>query len=311
MTEELDLVNLLINDRNKGATDPRDKVFALLGISRTYGKFQLETDYSKTIEDIYTTTARQLIQRDDIGLRILSCSQPSYSTRALPSWVPDWSEPWHGGIKTRNKFYAGGTLKPCLYVDASLNSLSIRGLRVGTIINTGGTSLNKWEFNPWRPTPVEAKALSETIQLGLQGDYPFTGESYPSVFLEVITTGCWKSVSGSRIFRLQELSLAGDFQINPFNIDAMKWREILGRISWSDGEWDIFQSEMGYLGLGPASILPGDIFCIFGSAQVPFILRHWEGHGYKLVGECYVHGVMHGEATKDVAMDQLEEFVLW
>lgn len=41
---------------------------------------------------------------------------------------------------------------------------------------------------------------------------------------------------------------------------------------------------------------PGDIVCILFSGPVPFILRR-DGEYYKLVGGCYVHGIMYGEAV--------------
>jgi len=35
--------------------------------------------------------------------------------------------------------------------------------------------------------------------------------------------------------------------------------------------------------------------CVLFGGKTPFCLRPW-GHGYLLVGECYVHGLMNGEA---------------
>jgi hypothetical protein len=51
----------------------------------------------------------------------------------------------------------------------------------------------------------------------------------------------------------------------------------------------------------------GDVVCILPGAAGPFVLREFgnsrgEGGGgakrLRLVGESYVHGIMHGEATK-------------
>jgi hypothetical protein len=54
-------------------------------------------------------------------------------------------------------------------------------------------------------------------------------------------------------------------------------------------------SKQGYVGLGPISMLPGDVICIFLGAQLPYILRRTETDLYKLIGEGYVHGIMDGE----------------
>ena len=42
-----------------------------------------------------------------------------------------------------------------------------------------------------------------------------------------------------------------------------------------------------------------DIVCIFYNARQPFVLRKLEDNSFKLIGECYVHGIMHGEALKE------------
>jgi hypothetical protein len=39
----------------------------------------------------------------------------------------------------------------------------------------------------------------------------------------------------------------------------------------------------------------GDVGCVLFGGKMPFCLRP-QGHYYLLVGECYVHGLMAGEA---------------
>lgn len=79
------------------------------------------------------------------------------------------------------------------------------------------------------------------------------------------------------------------------------------------GKRRLFYTEKGYLGLGPASAAIGDKVCILPGAAGPFVCRKDQGEGVKseinaveadlggirrlrLVGESYVHGIMHGEA---------------
>jgi hypothetical protein len=55
-----------------------------------------------------------------------------------------------------------------------------------------------------------------------------------------------------------------------------------------------FSTETGYIGLGPASLQPGDSIIVpFGSSR-PLIIR---GHGdhYALVGDAVIHGIMSGQ----------------
>jgi hypothetical protein len=61
----------------------------------------------------------------------------------------------------------------------------------------------------------------------------------------------------------------------------------------------------GYLGCVPNGSRIGDKICLLFGSTVPFILREC-GEGYfKLVGECYIHGIMDGEAIKERDIEAL------
>jgi hypothetical protein len=77
------------------ATDPRDKIYGLLGLGGPFGNYKslVRPDYSKPIESVYCEIARALIE-DDRSLRAVgyaSCLSAAVDeTSGLPSWVPDW-----------------------------------------------------------------------------------------------------------------------------------------------------------------------------------------------------------------------------
>ena len=55
--------------------------------------------------------------------------------------------------------------------------------------------------------------------------------------------------------------------------------------------------DRGFVVLGPGSCEEGDLVCILHGCSVPVILRpRSPGTGYIFIGECYVHGMMDGEA---------------
>ncbi|KAF7556965.1 hypothetical protein G7Z17_g1034 [Cylindrodendrum hubeiense] len=54
----------------------------------------------------------------------------------------------------------------------------------------------------------------------------------------------------------------------------------------------------GWFGFGPINTAPGDVVCIIAGADVPFVLRP-VGDSFKLVGECFIHGLMFGELFED------------
>ncbi len=60
-------------------------------------------------------------------------------------------------------------------------------------------------------------------------------------------------------------------------------------------------TEGRYLGWVPLSTEEGDIIAIFKGAKVPFVLRPIRGSrdgSFTFIGECYIHGIMYGEAIK-------------
>lgn len=67
----------------------------------------------------------------------------------------------------------------------------------------------------------------------------------------------------------------------------------------------------GYVALAPADTRKGDVVCILFDCHVPLVLRPRDDH-YEMIGESYVHGVMHGEAMKDMngKMLQVQSFAL-
>ncbi|KAI9148970.1 Heterokaryon incompatibility protein [Paramyrothecium foliicola] len=68
----------------------------------------------------------------------------------------------------------------------------------------------------------------------------------------------------------------------------------------------MFITRRGYLGLGPANTLEGDRIFLLHGGRTPFLLRkgtenlnatvHRSEDSYHFVGDCYVHGIMDGEA---------------
>lgn len=51
----------------------------------------------------------------------------------------------------------------------------------------------------------------------------------------------------------------------------------------------------GYIGHAPREVKPGDVIYVLSGCKVPVALKSVGGQ-YRLLGECYLHGIMHGEA---------------
>ena len=60
---------------------------------------------------------------------------------------------------------------------------------------------------------------------------------------------------------------------------------------------EFFVSKLSYMGLARYDVKAGDEICILHGGQVPFILRQKQKY-HQFKGECYVHGIMDGEAMR-------------
>ncbi|OLN96821.1 Heterokaryon incompatibility protein 6, OR allele 2 [Colletotrichum chlorophyti] len=64
-------------------------------------------------------------------------------------------------------------------------------------------------------------------------------------------------------------------------------------------ESSMFRTSGGYIGRGGHSVQQGDVVTVLFGADMPVLLRR-EGSYYKIIGPCYVRGVMFGEAMNRV-----------
>ena len=62
----------------------------------------------------------------------------------------------------------------------------------------------------------------------------------------------------------------------------------------------------GLLGLAPELAVSGDCVAIVKGAKVPLILRPMDDAKWELIGDCYIHGIMHGEAFNKEKCEDME-----
>ncbi|KAL5320090.1 hypothetical protein ACEPPN_013152 [Leptodophora sp. 'Broadleaf-Isolate-01'] len=96
------------------ASDPRDKIYAILGVVDECNHEMLKPDYRKTVQDVYTLAAMYIydISWSQYPLRILPYAGIGLerSLDGLPSWVPDWSSKLciHGNVPETFTVYGTG-----------------------------------------------------------------------------------------------------------------------------------------------------------------------------------------------------------
>ncbi|KAJ4324537.1 hypothetical protein N0V84_003816 [Fusarium piperis] len=87
-----DILSMLTRARHLIASDPRDKIFALLGISTGFDWKAFNTiNYATPTPEVYTKFARDLITtRKDYRLLSYLDKASNIHLRLMPSWVPSW-----------------------------------------------------------------------------------------------------------------------------------------------------------------------------------------------------------------------------
>ncbi|KAI7776255.1 hypothetical protein LA080_005542 [Diaporthe eres] len=106
---------------------------------------------------------------------------------------------------------------------------------------------------------------------------------------------------------LQAVEAAGTASPGILDPDVQRYAEALRRVTQ---QRRFFATKGGRIGLGPAHTKAGDAVAVAFYCPAPYILR-WRGGGgegrWGLVGEAYVHGLMHGEALRLFSEGRVEE----
>jgi len=88
--QSLTLFKALRLCRQLSCTNPRDRVYGMLGIASDEAKTHIKVEYTRSVEDIYTDAALAVLLTDEQPMLLLS-NVVCDSTLSLTSWVPDWS----------------------------------------------------------------------------------------------------------------------------------------------------------------------------------------------------------------------------
>jgi hypothetical protein len=334
----LSLKNLLLAT-NRGvsqedilqATDPRDRIYALLGLANDTQELSIRPDYSKSCRLVYTEFAEAVLMVGD-DLDILSkCQFPRFQ-EGLPSWVPDWSTTFSHRIaaKSDHLFSASGISLPSLSISHDSDGrriLVLAGARVDAL-HTVTRQFHSYIEGEGPTLPHGSGYLREVESLLGQRSSIYSSTQREEALWRT-PIGDWDSTSNSPTNLKNQPARAGDLMLNsyralrgfsehlegcgsdllksiPSALVSMRYLEVL---ECKSRRRKMFITSQGYLGLGPENMQPKDLICIFLGGHVPFIVRETAvGGQYELIGEAYVYGIMDGEfMAKD---PPIEHFML-
>ena len=79
--------------RFHSATDPRDMVYAIVGLTKARDDSRMPIDYSQSVREVYINAVDYVLSRDR-KLDVICAGVPKENKYHLPSWTPSWSQSW-------------------------------------------------------------------------------------------------------------------------------------------------------------------------------------------------------------------------
>ncbi|KAM0227441.1 hypothetical protein ACHAP5_012177 [Fusarium lateritium] len=307
------LIYLIRTLRHFQATDPRDRIFALLSFATDATALGLRPDYRKSCQEVYLVATKALVSKGFLDLFSLCGIQKNIPE--LPSWVPDFTSssqrvPLQQRAMDRKavpvttvlqpRFSASGdnrdTRVSSELTQTSPTSLLLPAKLVDRVERIGTT----WGQHAFRRWLQELREFSNSVSMTAEPDR---------------LRAVWRTAvadqeirQGNQKPRLSEHELENvHSSMRSLDLSAVDEQTFvsLGLRDYIYQLQDVahgrrpFCTSTGHIGVGPSEMVAGDLVYVLIGADVPYILRS-DTHGtLQLIGEAYVHGIMDGEAMED------------
>lgn len=333
--------------RDHDATDPRDKVYSLLGviedsnvgfqteispsadIGATIDLNKIIVDYRAPVEEVYASLTRAIINATH-SLNVICACQGSSSFRR--SWVPDWSLPWQyfsllidnvysscGETRSKTQYRASGSKIGSILFSNDLSRIRAEGIlccHVLYLVKSPSAEANQGYFEQalhlYDELNPELRTLLSSVYTEMEYEEMDEGTDLTQLgwVLATVGGGLRPGECLARIWRYfcpkarEEWHHLINSYNHDFNMNAANWGEedvalFDVRIAQIGQGRSIFISETGYCGLLPEHAKEGDCLCVLFGCDVPVVLRK-AGDFYTFIGECYIQGLMDGEAITEL-----------
>lgn len=354
LTESLGdkLLDLLIHVREREATNPRDKVFSVLGLMD--GKSEamgIIPDYTGSTEEVFRHTA-VCILRHSSTLDILGLA--SMTAKGLPSWAPSWV--YEGNIPKPMRFDARDNIRlthasrgtsPRLDHQEQDSVLVLSAHHIDSISDLADhlpifDTKSGWEDIPDPDEDAGAMewfrsafadigqasghmlAITNRLRTFVSWEN-FVGSSQDQEvpYWQTISAGCGldDSAAMETLYREWRVSLSPIRNLVRWHVDRVTTNSMfksLGFVGYLKSTWNSYpefgmlveaqaagrrlaRTTKGSLCLVPAETEQSDSIILAKGGRVPLVIRRLKceekpAESWTLVGECYVHGTMNGEA---------------
>ena len=132
--KERSTAQMLMCTSMHGASEPKDKVFAIVGLQPAKSKESLLPDYSLSISEVYQRAMMEMLSE---SVHWLETAAEQDSNLDRPSWCIDFSAGgWCSGVDEKRTGHGQAGLTgdlPDVTRDAKSDAISLPGLRLGVI----------------------------------------------------------------------------------------------------------------------------------------------------------------------------------
>jgi len=311
------------------ATDARDKVFALgnlVLLTDMEEQTDIQPNYSLAVQQVYIRTARYILSRQANIILLHGGIGQKRNVSDLPSWVPDWTaqqpQIYETGVpagRGYNPCGPGPLNLPLLTLSPNLLEISIQAIPLSQILHVSSVACP----TSARGQQIDAKSFKSFYQAArlmvfshCPRKYTLTNQNRAEAF--------WRTLIGDRhqrpdhqpndstrfrwpaqpeyeqLFQVwRNCALFGlkDRQLSDDQVKTASFA--FGRaLDTACGDGRKFAvTQDGMMALVPSLTEVGDVVVLVAGFAKPVLLRRgeMEGESWKLVGDCYVHGVMGGE----------------
>ncbi|KAF2866072.1 heterokaryon incompatibility protein-domain-containing protein [Massariosphaeria phaeospora] len=279
--------SLLKVGMGRACSDPRDKIYALMGLFPDALSGKIRPQYSSPVKDTYMQAFLGLL-RETRRLEHLLPQRPN--STLVNSWLPDWSTPSptiEVGLALGHFFCSGESAAEVLSL--SEQTLEVTGVSHDVIVATS-------EALPRNPIDA-AKVIHDFQSRVTQGSLCATGEPWTDAFIWTLALGVLRervpestSIPNVPCAKAVFQELLDDANLQCSNsYDA--W--ITQTFHWLAGS-RFFITARGYIGCGAAAV--HDKAVVLLGCRLPVLLRAAGPNTHHLVGRCYTHGIMRGKA---------------
>jgi len=297
------ILTVLHNTQEAECTDPRDRLFAILGVVEDTE--DVDIDYSVPVQEVYRKWAERRMRRKGC-LDVLGACADSSRSGDLPSWVPDLRRSWGQDkslwVQTQSEAFKTG-LEMRLSVnelifsnsDTSLAVLGQRWDSAAFLSSVGDVATNFRD-----PTTLKYSLLGivESWELWAKERGVLSRATQRS-FNDVILRGFpspWMWSEENTVLVMHQMYDAWRGSVPVTQEQETEFREFERKLFPKiHGSQMFITTQSGEFGAvaGNCQTQVGDELWILKGGLTPFMLRRTD-HGHRVISPCYLSGHMTG-----------------